>query len=204
MTGDLARISHGAVDLDAFYDAEFDEHEAVARATRAALRRDFARLVEVCATALESGRKLVLFGNGGSASDAQHLAAELVVRYKMNRAPLAAIALTTDSSVLTAGANDFGYDTVFERQVRALCAKGDVAIGITTSGNSANVIAALKAARELGVVAAALAGKGGGRLKGLADPLLIVPSDTTARIQEMHITLGQMLCDALEQRCARP
>jgi D-sedoheptulose 7-phosphate isomerase len=192
------------VDLDAFYDAEFDEHEAVARATRTALRRDFARLVEACATALESGRKLVLFGNGGSASDAQHLAAELVVRYKVNRAPLAAIALTTDSSVLTAGANDFGYNTVFERQLRALCGKGDVAIGITTSGNSANVIAALKAARELGVVAAALAGKGGGRLKGIADPLLIVPSDTTARIQEMHITLGQMLCDALERRCARP
>jgi D-sedoheptulose 7-phosphate isomerase len=106
--------------------------------------------------------------------------------------------------VLTAGANDFGYETVFERQLRALGRKGDVAIGITTSGNSPNVVNALTAAREMGIVPAALSGRGGGKLNGLADPLLIVPSQTIARIQEMHITLGQMLCDALEQRCAKP
>jgi D-sedoheptulose 7-phosphate isomerase len=100
--------------------------------------------------------------------------------------------------VLTAGANDFGYDTVFARQIEALCRKGDVAIGISTSGNSPNVIAALEAARSIGVVPAALGGRGGGKLVGLADPLLIVPSQTIARIQEMHITLGQMLCAALE------
>ena len=144
----------------------------------------------------------MLFGNGGSASDAQHLAAELVVRYKVNRGPLAALALNTDTSTLTAGANDFGYDTVFARQVAALCKPGDVAIGITTSGVSENVVRALQTARDMGVTPAALAGKGGGRLVGLADPLLVVPSDTTARIQEMHITLGQMLCDALERECA--
>ncbi len=189
------------MDPDSLFEAEFDEHAAVAAATREALRADFARLCEVCAGALKGGRKLVLFGNGGSASDAQHIAAELVVRYRTDRAPLAAIALTTDSSVLTAGANDFGYDTVFARQVTALCGPGDVAIGLTTSGNSPNVIAALKAAIEVGAIAAALAGKGGGALVGLADPLLIVPSDTIARIQEMHILLGHMLCDALEREC---
>ena len=192
------------MNLDTFFESEFDEHEAVARATRARLKGEFARLVASCAAALNGGNKIAFFGNGGSASDAQHLAAELVVRYKVNRAPLAAIALTTDSSVLTAGANDFGYETVFERQLRALCRAGDVAIGISTSGNSPNVIAALAAAREIGVVPAALSGRGGGKLNGLADPLLVVPSDTIARIQEMHITLGQMLCDALEQTCARP
>jgi D-sedoheptulose 7-phosphate isomerase len=190
------------LDIDAFFESEFDEHEAVTRATRAALPAEFARLVAASAAALKSGHKLLFFGNGGSASDAQHLAAELVVRYKVNRAPIAALALTTDTSVLTAGANDFGYDTVFERQLRALGRAGDVAIGITTSGNSPNVVNALAAARALGIVPAALCGRGGGKLKGIADPLLIVPSETIARIQEMHITLGQMLCDALERQCA--
>lgn len=192
------------MDITTFFHAEFDEHEAVARATREILEKGFIELVDVCATALRQGNKLVLFGNGGSAADAQHLAAELLVRYKVNRGPLAAIALTTDSSTLTAGANDFGYDTVFSRQVAALCKAGDVAIGITTSGISENVVRALQTARDMGVTPAALAGKGGGRLVGLAEPLLVVPSDTTARIQEMHITLGQMLCDALEQQCAPP
>ena len=191
------------MDPNAFFDSEFDEHEKVARATRA-LKAQFVRLVEVCARALDAGNKIMLFGNGGSAADAQHLAAELVVRYKVNRAPLAAIALSTDSSTLTAGANDFGYDTVFARQVAALGRKGDVVLGITTSGASENVIAALQTARGIGATAAALSGKGGGRLNGLAEPLLIVPSGVTARIQEMHITLGHMLCDALEQQCGRP
>lgn len=190
------------MDLKTFFHAEFDEHEAVVTATREALETAFINLFDLCATALRGGNKLVLFGNGGSAADAQHLAAELVVRYKVNREPLAALALTTDSSILTAGANDFGYDTVFARQVAALCKPGDVAIAITTSGLSENVIRALETARDMGVAAAALSGKGGGRLVGLADPLLVVPSDTTARIQEMHITIGQMLCDALEQECA--
>lgn len=192
------------LDLTRFFETEFDEHEAVVRATRAVLCADFIRLVQVSTEALTRGNKLVFFGNGGSAADAQHLAAELVVRYKINRQPLAAIALTTDSSTLTAAANDFGYDTVFARQIGALCKAGDVAIGISTSGNSPNVIEALRTARAMGVVPAALSGRDGGRLKGFADPLLIVPSATIARIQEMHITLGQMLCDAIEQECGRP
>jgi D-sedoheptulose 7-phosphate isomerase len=122
------------------------------------------------------------------------------VRYVADRAPIAAVALTTDSSALTAIGNDFGFDQLFARQVRALGRAGDVAVGISTSGKSRNVILGLEAARELGMVPAALAGRDGGDLPGLADPLLVVPSHTTARIQEMHITLGQMLCGALERR----
>jgi D-sedoheptulose 7-phosphate isomerase len=187
------------MDLDAFFDSQFDEHEATVRAAREALRAPFARLVAACSEALAAGGKIMLFGNGGSAADAQHLAAELVVRYDADRRALAALALTTDTSTLTACANDFGFETVFARQIEALGKPGDVAIGITTSGASENVVRALEAAKSSGLVAAALAGRDGGRLNGLADPLLIVPSTTTARIQEMHITIGHMLCDALER-----
>ena len=191
------------MDLNAFFDHEFDEHEAVARATRGAVRDSFDALCDVAQTALTTGNKIMFFGNGGSAADAQHLATELVVRYKVNRAPLAAIALTTDSSLLTAGGNDFGFDTIFECQVRALGRPGDVAIGLSTSGTSPNVLMALRAARDMGMTAAALAGTGGGNLAGLAEPLIVVPSDVTARIQEMHIIIGHMLCDVLEQTCGR-
>lgn len=191
------------MDLTAFYDHEFDEHEAVVRATRDAVNVSFSALCGAAQNALSAGNKIVLFGNGGSAADAQHIATELVVRYKVSRAPLAAMALTTDSSILTAGANDYGYDTVFECQVRALGKPGDVALGISTSGTSPSVIRALQAARETGMVAAALTGRGGGELPGLADPLVMVPSTTVARIQEMHIMIGHMLCDVLEQTCGR-
>lgn len=188
-----------ADNLNDFFSAEFDEHQAVAAATRAALAAPFARLVEVSLVALRGGGKILLFGNGGSAADAQHLATELTVRYVRDRDPIAALALTTDSSALTAIGNDLGFDELFARQVRALGRPGDVALGISTSGRSRNVINALQAARAGGLVPAALSGGDGGDLKGLADPLLVVPSRTTARIQEMHITLGQMLCGALER-----
>ena len=188
-----------ALDLNEFFDTELAEHAAVAAATRAQLREPFARLVAACARSLRAGGKLLFFGNGGSAADAQHLATEFVVRYKKNRAPIAALALTTDTSALTAIGNDLGFDELFARQIAALGRKGDVAIGISTSGQSPNVLKGLEEARALGLVAAAFGGRGGGRMKGLADPLLIVPSDTTSRIQEMHIMLGQMLCGALEQ-----
>jgi D-sedoheptulose 7-phosphate isomerase len=188
----------GRFDLDAFFAAEWAEHAAVATATRAALGASFAELVRLCAEAIRGGGKLLFFGNGGSAADAQHLATELTVRYAADRAPIAAIALTTDTSALTAIGNDLGFDQLFARQIRALGRAGDVAVGISTSGRSRNVILALKAAREMGLGAAALGGDGGD-LKGLAAPLLLVPSAVTARIQEMHITLGQMLCGALER-----
>ncbi|MBT5416117.1 MAG: SIS domain-containing protein [Rhodospirillaceae bacterium] len=186
------------MDLDAFYETEFAEHAAVAAATRAALAEPFARLVGCAAKTVRGGGKILFFGNGGSAADAQHLATELTVRYKADRAPIAALALTTDSSALTAGGNDLGFDSVFARQVEALGRPGDLAIGISTSGRSPNVLRALEAAKAGGLIAAALSGRDGGDLVGLADPLLIVPSATTARIQEMHIALGQMLCGALE------
>lgn len=188
-----------ADNLNEYFEAEFDEHAAVVAATRAALAASFARLVAVSLTALEGGGKILLFGNGGSAADAQHLATELTVRYVRDREPIAALALTTDSSALTAIGNDLGFEELFARQLRALGRPGDVALGISTSGRSPNVVRALQAARDGGLVPAALSGGDGGELPGLADPLLIVPSRTTARIQEMHITLGQMLCGALER-----
>ncbi len=187
------------MDLDAYYAREFDEHRRVADATGAALKEPFKRLVRACAKAVKGGGKILLFGNGGSAGDCQHIATELTVRYVKDRDPIAAIALTTDTSALTAISNDWSFDELFARQIEALGREGDVAIGISTSGKSENVIKGLKKAKAMGLVAAGLGGKGGGRMTGLADPLLVVPSDTTARIQEMHITLGQMLCGALEQ-----
>lgn len=186
------------MDLQAFYARELEEHAAVLAATRAELGGAFERLVGICVRSLERGGKLALFGNGGSAADAQHLATELTVQYSRKRPPIAALALTTDTSALTAIGNDFGFDDLFARQVRALCREGDVCLGISTSGASENVIRGLAAAREMGCVAVGFSGRGGGRMVGLADPLLIVPSATTSRIQEMHITLGQMLCGALE------
>jgi D-sedoheptulose 7-phosphate isomerase len=185
-------------DLDRFFASEFDEHAAVVRATRAALADEFRKLVAAAVSCIKGGGKLLFFGNGGSAGDAQHLATELAVRYVRDRAPIAAIALTTDTSALTAIGNDLGFDRLFSRQIEALGRSGDLAIGITTSGRSRNVIEGLKAARAMGLTAAALTGRDGGAVKGLADPCLIVPSETTARIQEMHILLGQMLCGALE------
>ncbi len=195
---DAHPLSRHEMDIDAFFDRELDEHAAVLAGTRAAVREPFRRLVAASAEAVRAGGKLVFFGNGGSAADAQHLATELAVRYARDREPVAALALTTDTSALTAIGNDLGFDRLFERQVRALCRPDDVCIGISTSGKSENVVRGLEAARELGCVAAALTGGSGGRLVGLAEPLLIVPSTTTARIQEMHITLGQMLCATLE------
>jgi len=186
------------VDLAAFFKAEFAEHHEVARRSEAALSDAFAALVTACATSIRGGGKLMFFGNGGSAADAQHLATELTIRYKADRAAIAALALTTDTSALTAAGNDLGFERVFARQIEALGRPGDVAIAISTSGTSPNIIAGLKQAKAMKLVTAALGGRGGGDLRGVTDHLLVVPSDTVARIQEMHITLGQMLCGALE------
>jgi len=186
------------VDVPGFFKAEFAEHHAVARATETALQPAFAGLLAACVTCIRGGGKIMLFGNGGSAGDAQHLATELTIRYKTDRAPIAAIALTTDTSTITAAGNDLGFDQIFARQIAALGRPGDVVIAISTSGKSANIIAGLKQAKAAKLVTAAFGGKGGGDIVGLADHLLVVPSGTTARIQEMHILLGQMLCGALE------
>jgi len=182
----------------AFWQSELDEHETVVKATRKALSGPFEALVMAAAMSVKAGGKIMFAGNGGSAADAQHLATELTVRYKTDRAPIAALALTTDTSALTAIGNDFGFEHLFARQVAALGKKGDLLIGISTSGNSLNVINAMGLARKMGIVTAGLTGKTGGSLAPLCDILLNVPSTTTARIQEMHIMLGQMLCGALE------
>jgi D-sedoheptulose 7-phosphate isomerase len=187
-----------ALNLTEFFKSEFAEHHDVARRTEAGLSAAFAGLVGACVKSVRGGGKLMFFGNGGSAGDAQHLATELTIRYKADRAAIAAIALTTDTSALTAAGNDLGFDKVFARQIEALGRPGDVAIAISTSGKSPNIIAALRQAKAMNLTTAALGGKGGGDMAGLADHLLVVPSATTARIQEMHIALGQMLCGALE------
>ena len=153
---------------------------------------------QLCAEALKKGGKILFAGNGGSASDAQHLAAELVGRYKFDRAPLAAIALTTDTSALTAIGNDYGFDDVFSRQVSALAGEHDVFIGISTSGNSANILKACEAAREKKCQIIGMSGTKG-QLGEIADFSLAVPADETATIQEAHIMLGHILCDVIEQ-----
>ena len=186
------------MDLNTFFDTEFDEHAAVVTATKNQLRPTFTKLVNAARSSIERGGKILFFGNGGSAADCQHLATELTIRYKTDRVAIPALALTTDTSALTAGGNDLGFDQIFARQLEALAKPVDLAIGISTSGDSENVICGLRKALEMGCVAAGFGGKGGGRMAGFADPYLIVPSRTTARIQEMHITLGQMLCGALE------
>jgi len=186
------------LDLKQFFAAEITEHEATLACVKAGLGQEFAHLVQVCASAINKGNKLLFFGNGGSAADAQHLATELAVRYVADRPPIAALALTTDTSALTAIGNDMGFERIFARQIEALGRKGDVAIGISTSGKSRNVLLGLREAKAHGLIAAGFTGGQGGDMVGLADPLLIVPSTVTARIQEMHIMLGQMLCGALE------
>lgn len=152
-------------------------------------------------TALRAGNKILWCGNGGSAGDSQHLAAEIVGRYRRNRAGLPSIALTTDSSILTAVANDYGFESVFSRQVEALGVEGDVLVGISTSGNSPNVLAAMRTARERRLVTIAFTGAGGGKLASLADHVFAVNSRDTARVQEAHILAGHALCDWIEVDC---
>jgi D-sedoheptulose 7-phosphate isomerase len=158
-----------------------------------------AHLAEILINALRAGKKLVLFGNGGSAADAQHVAAELVNRFLMNRDALAAIALTTDTSVLTSVCNDVAFDQVFSRQVRALVQKGDVVVGISTSGNSPNVLNGIIAATEKQAVTVGFVGRGGGELKDLVDICYHVPSDSTPRIQEAQITIWHAVLEVVEQ-----
>ena len=148
---------------------------------------------------LKSGGKIILFGNGGSAADSQHLAAEFVGRFKKDRKALAAIALTTDTSILTSLANDYGYEVIFAKQIEALGKKPDVAVGISTSGKAKNVILGIKQAKDMGLDTIALLGGDGGALVKLADISLVVPSKITARIQEAHITIGHIICELAEE-----
>ena len=158
-----------------------------------------ARAVEIIINSIQSGGKVLIFGNGGSAADAQHIAAELVNRLNYDRPPIAAIALTTDTSILTSIGNDSSFDELFERQLRALGRAGDVAIAISTSGNSPNVLRAIASARAVGIKTIAFAGRGGGKLAAEVDLALVVEADSTQRIQETHITIGHILCEMIEE-----
>jgi D-sedoheptulose 7-phosphate isomerase len=186
--------------VSSFLDKEAEEHRLAFDAFMSDLAEPFAATVELWHSALRAGGKLLLFGNGGSAGNAQHLAAELVVRYEKNRAAMAAIALTADSLILTAATNDYGFETVFSRQIAGLGRPGDVAVGLSTSGRSPNILAALREARRLGVHTSGLIGGDGGPMRELCDVAIVVPSRITGRIQEMHLLVTHMLCKALEAR----
>lgn len=148
---------------------------------------------------LKRGGKVILFGNGGSAADSQHIAAELIGRFKKDRPAIPAIALTTDTSILTSISNDYGYESVFVKQIEGIADKKDIVIGISTSGNSKNVIEGIKKAKKMGLGTVALTGSDGGKLSKIVDSALIVPSKDTARIQETHITIGHIICELLEE-----
>jgi len=160
---------------------------------------DILNIANLMIDVLKKNGKVILFGNGGSASDSQHIAAELVGRFKKDRTALAAISLTTNSSIMTSLANDYGYDIVFAKQIEALGQKNDIAIGISTSGKAKNVINGIKQAKKMDIKTVALTGSDGGELAKLADVSLIVPSSVTARVQEAHITIGHIICELVEQ-----
>ncbi|MDC1447521.1 D-sedoheptulose 7-phosphate isomerase [Candidatus Thioglobus sp.] len=177
---------------------EFNEHIKVSNLLHN-LTGQVATAAQICINCLKNSGKILIFGNGGSASDAQHIAAELVGRYKTTRKGLSAIALSTDTSILTSIGNDFGYKHIFSRQVEALANTGDVAIGISTSGRSENVINALKRASELNCHTIGFSGQDGGEMNKLCDNNLVIPSDDTPRIQEMHIVIGHTICHLIDQ-----
>lgn len=177
---------------------EFNEHLKTTKATMDCIYESVESAAQICIDALKNSRKILIFGNGGSAADAQHIAAELVGRYKVERKGLPAIALTTDSSALTCISNDYGYEQVFSRQVEALANTGDVAIGISTGGTSTNVISALDIAKNIGCKTIGFSGRDGGEMNAICDVNLVVPDDDTPRIQEMHILIGHTICQLID------
>ena len=188
-------------DFPSLFQTHLAEHQdAIAKLST--MSDQIAPLAEAWLTALKNGKKIIFFGNGGSAADAQHLAAELVVRYRVNRPALAGLALTTDTSILTAHSNDFGFETVFSRQIEALAQPGDVALGISTSGTSPNILAALQAANERGCITMAFTGEKESACSKLAKLSFRAPSSITARVQECHLLIGHLLCDVVEKAYA--
>ncbi len=178
--------------------AELGEHRETLEAAALVLGQPFLQTLGILKDGLQRGGKLMFFGNGGSAADAQHIAAELIIRYKSDRASIAAMSLATDTSTITACGNDLGFDALFERQIAGLGREYDVAIGISTSGRSVNVLKGLRQARQMGLKTVGLTGAAGGDLLRLCDAAIVVPSTVTARIQEMHILIGHVWCKALE------
>lgn len=188
--------------MSAFIDLfrrEMAEHRELAAAVAATQAETFMAIADACVERLGRGGKLLLFGNGGSAADAQHLAAELTVRLACDRRPIPALALTADTAVLTAAGNDLGFQRIFARQVEALGQASDIVLGISTSGRSRNVLEGLATARRQGLATIGFCGANPAEMAALCDHLLAVPSAVTARVQELHIVLGHMLCSAIEQ-----
>jgi D-sedoheptulose 7-phosphate isomerase len=184
---------------DSLFSRNLTEHLAMCQHL-AALDAHVDQAINACVYSLRGGGKLMLCGNGGSAADSQHLAAEFTGRFIKDRPPIAAIALSTDTSALTCIANDYSFDAIFARQVQAIGKPGDCLIAISTSGNSGNVLAAVAAAKALGITCIGLLGRDGGKLKAECDIAIVVPSQVTARIQEAHILIGHSLCGAVEQQ----
>jgi D-sedoheptulose 7-phosphate isomerase len=184
---------------DSLFSRNLTEHLAMCQHL-AALDAHVDQAINACVNSLRDGGKLMLCGNGGSAADSQHLAAEFTGRFIKDRPPIAAIALSTDTSALTCIANDYSFDAIFARQVQAIGKPGDCLIAISTSGNSGNVLAAVAAAKALGITCIGLLGRDGGKLKAECDIAIVVPSQVTARIQEAHILIGHSLCGAVEQQ----
>ena len=179
-------------------ESEFNEHIKVAGSLHK-LSDMVATAAKLCINCLKNGGKILIFGNGGSAADAQHIAAELVGRYKTNRQGLAAIALTTDTSSLTSIGNDFGYEHIFDRQIEAIANKNDIVIGISTSGNSANVLNAINIASQMKCTTIGFSGEAGGKMNNICDLNIIAPSSNTPRIQEIHIIIGHTICHLIDQ-----
>jgi D-sedoheptulose 7-phosphate isomerase len=177
---------------------EFSSHLETINNVIGSMENDIEIASTIIVDALKNGNKVLLCGNGGSAADAQHIAAELTGRYKTERRGLPGIALTTDTSAITAIGNDYGYDRIFDRQVESLANKGDIIIGISTSGNSKNVVSALELGQELGCKTVGLTGRDGGAMNNVCDINIIVPSDNTPRIQEMHILFGHTICQIID------
>ena len=177
---------------------ELNLHKDVVAKVIDTMQNEIETACKLTVDTIKAGNKVLLFGNGGSAADAQHIAAEFSGRYKTERRALPAIALTTDTSALTAISNDYGYDRVFDRQVEAIASKGDLLIGISTSGNSDNVINAFKLGKQLGCNSIGLTGKDGGKFSGNCDLNIVIPSNDTARIQEMHILIGHIICQVID------
>lgn len=179
---------------------EFEEHISLAEKTIELLEDEILQAADLCLETIKKGNKIFFFGNGGSAADAEHLAAEFTGKYQLQRRGLPAISLTSDSSALTSIGNDFGFESVFSRQLEALGKKGDLCFGITTSGKSPNVTKALERAKIMGCKTIGLTGKDGGNIPEFCDVSIIVPSDVTSRIQEIHILIGHIICNLVETR----
>jgi D-sedoheptulose 7-phosphate isomerase len=185
--------------MQKFITRQLQEHQQLFHTLETELTLPITRLAERLIETFRIGNKLLIMGNGGSAADAQHFAGEIVSRFRMERPGLPAIALSTDTSIITAIGNDYGFERIFSRQIEALATPGDAVIGISTSGNSPNVRKALEAAQQAGCTTIGLLGKDGGNIKDLCDIPLIIPSNDTPRVQEAHIAIIHILCDLIEQ-----